>query len=496
MSKPKISLKQKFVLGILIFLLILPFFARPVLAFETPNSTYYFQFEEAVKSDEMNLQSFVNEIMKAIPASVIYLISGSFTDRTQNPGLLSATGMFIAGVYASPPASGVQYFADMGRKLGIIKPVYAKNNQGMGFAAMAITIPIWTTFRNITYVLFVLILVAMGFAIMFRVKISPQAVITIQSALPRIVLALVLITFSYAIVGFLLDIMFFLNDLIVNIFFNPKSGLFIQLEIIGEIIRGGDIVGSWLGAPPPVGAIFTVIGLTLVPALLLVLIVLSFSQVVGIILVLIFALFILIILFRLAWAILKAFTMIVVNLVFAPFRILIGVLPGSDAIGSWFRDLLANIAVFPAILIMLLLSSYFIFAGIIGVGKLFFDRETWERALENVLNAPYGGVVGPLVPDQTRAEAIINNWQLFTALVFPLVGLMFLFLAPRVSDMIQSFIMKKPFAYGTAISEAIQPYPVRVIRAGLEKKAGEQIAGVTTTITEGLWGRFKERFRR
>jgi len=110
------------------------------------------------------------------------------------------------GLYTNPPASGIQYFADLGNKLKIVKPALAQQDEGIGFNLMKTTQPIWQVFRNITYILFVFILVGMGFAIMFRVKISPQAVITFQSALPRIVIALILITFSYAIVGLLIDI--------------------------------------------------------------------------------------------------------------------------------------------------------------------------------------------------------------------------------------------------------------------------------------------------
>jgi len=48
----------------------------------------------------------------------------------------------------------------------------------------------------------------MAFMIMFRVRISPQTVITVQSALPKIIFTLILITFSYAIAGFLIDLMY------------------------------------------------------------------------------------------------------------------------------------------------------------------------------------------------------------------------------------------------------------------------------------------------
>ena len=52
--------------------------------------------------------------------------------------------------------------------------------------------------------------------VMFRANISPQAVATVQDSLPRIVIALVLVTFSYAIVGLMIDLMFVILNIIIN----------------------------------------------------------------------------------------------------------------------------------------------------------------------------------------------------------------------------------------------------------------------------------------
>ena len=78
----KIDLK-KAIIGLLIGILILPFLAKTTKAFETPSLDYQFQFAEAISMEEMNLQSFVNETMKAVAASIQYLGMGKFWDKTE-----------------------------------------------------------------------------------------------------------------------------------------------------------------------------------------------------------------------------------------------------------------------------------------------------------------------------------------------------------------------------------------------------------------------------
>src|SRR3990172_12628792 len=62
------------------------------------------------------------------------------------------------------------------------------------------------------------VMIVIGFLIMFRRQIDPHTVISIQNALPRIVLTLILITFSYAIVGLLIDLMYVILLLAYSLF--------------------------------------------------------------------------------------------------------------------------------------------------------------------------------------------------------------------------------------------------------------------------------------
>ena len=124
--------------------------------------------------------------------------------------------------YANPPASGV-YWAYSGlQNAGFVPKTMAA--EGIGFAAIKPFSNLWKIFRDLSYMLLVLVLIGIGFMIMFRMKMNPQTVISVENALPRIVIALILITFSFAIAGFMIDIMYILIGLIVSILSNNSAG--------------------------------------------------------------------------------------------------------------------------------------------------------------------------------------------------------------------------------------------------------------------------------
>ena len=117
--------------------------------------------------------------------------------------------------YANPPASGL-YWAYSGlQNSGFIPKTYAA--EGIGFGALKPFINLWKIFRDLSYMLLVLVLIAIGFMIMFRMKLNPQTVISIESALPKIVLSLLLITFSFPIAGFLIDLMYVIIAIIIGV---------------------------------------------------------------------------------------------------------------------------------------------------------------------------------------------------------------------------------------------------------------------------------------
>lgn len=129
----------------------------------------------------------------------------------------SLTGVLsglVAMPFVNPPASGL-YWAYSGlQNAGFIPKTYAA--EGMGFASIRPLMNLWKVFRDISYMLLVFVLIGIGFMIMLRMKLNPQTVISVENALPKIVISLILITFSFAIVGFLIDLMYIVIAIIIS----------------------------------------------------------------------------------------------------------------------------------------------------------------------------------------------------------------------------------------------------------------------------------------
>ena len=466
----KIFSAQKIFLLSLTFFLVATFFPRSTFAFSTKGGfgTYYLQFEQAVyQTGEMNLQSFVFETIKATGASVVSLITGCLSCSSGQTDF-GASGSVIAlmgAIYSTPPASGVVYLADLGSNLGLIKPAYAQ--QGIGYQKMRVYQDAWKAFRNVAYTFYILIFIVIGLAIMFRLKISPQAVITIQSAIPKLIISLILVTFSYAIVGFLIDLMYVLTNLILFTFknnlplgifdwfknFAPNDPITQDWELLGGMLMVGlpailipVVLLFAVGAAG--GAIFGALtgGVAVIPIV-----------VGGLIMTTIIAIVFFIALLRILWMLLKAYITVVLNLIFAPFLLLIGAIPGSTLVGDWFRSLIANLAIFPVVFTMSFLAGYLALYGLgETLANLFGQFFRGEPVFNNLMSA----FANPATGDQAAL------------LVTTLVSSGILLMTPKAGELIQSFIQKKPFAYGTAIGEAFGP-PSFAARSGAQYRLGQ-----------------------
>lgn len=135
--------------------------------------------------------------------------------------LMGQVSNLISMTYVNPPASGVYWVTNTLQNAGFIPQSYAA--EGMGFAMIKPLMNLWKIFRDIAYLIIVIFLIAIGFMIMFRTKINPQTVISVENSLPKIVVALLLITFSFAIAGFLIDAMYLLIILAIGILSNNNT---------------------------------------------------------------------------------------------------------------------------------------------------------------------------------------------------------------------------------------------------------------------------------
>jgi hypothetical protein len=103
--------------------------------------------------------------------------------------------------------------------------------QSMGLAKL------WSFVRNVAYIGFTIVMIVIGFMIMFRKKLGGKVVVGLNNTLPQVILGLVLATFSFAIVGIMLDA----GKLVMNVSESYiRSGFGEELEDI-KIIPLGSI---------------------------------------------------------------------------------------------------------------------------------------------------------------------------------------------------------------------------------------------------------------
>lgn len=176
-------------------------------------------------------------------------------DKNFPSSILGVASSLILTPYVHPPASGVYFAYETMNNIGIVPArVYAA--EGIGFGSLKPFLVIWKKFRDLAFLILVLILISIGFMIMFRAKLDAQTVIGIENALPKIIISMILITFSFAIAGFLIDIMYVLISLILstvgdiaNLNIDKLQAKYIQAgpDDITPLLTGN--VDSLLGSP-------------------------------------------------------------------------------------------------------------------------------------------------------------------------------------------------------------------------------------------------------
>lgn len=369
-------------------------------------------------------------------------------------GLIGLTGNMIAGTFALPVSSG-DYFAYLSSSFGIAKPAYA---QGIGFEGLKPLLEIWRVIRDVVYLLFVIAFIALGLGIMFRIQIDPRTVMTIQNQIPKIIVILVLVTFSYAIAGFFIDLMWVSTYLAVSILSqaspdianattylsqNPLEfannavnigfgGIFSIISqsastvssIIAEMTNGSFIswlIGSLVAfmTTGPIGPAICIAlqscddigstalgGVGYVIAWAIIFIAILFS------------------LFRLWFALIKAYVYILVGATLSPIWIMLGILPITQAgFGNWLRHMVSYLSVFPTTVVMLLFAK--------------------------ILMTSFTNSANPFIPP------LVGNTTNITGGFAVLLGLGVILLTPEVVNIVKEALRAPEFKYLSAIGRGV-----------------------------------------
>lgn len=302
-------------------------------------------------------------------------------------GLLSVTGSLITMTFQMPTSTS-QYVNYLAGNFGISKKAYAANScandtdNGAGFCSIKPLTKMWVAMRNIVYLLFTIVFIVIGLAIMLRVHIDPRTVMSVENQIPKIIVGILLVTFSLAIAGFLIDIMYVSIYLIGNVLSNiaPSctSPECIKLDY-PSLATSGNPFGAldWRFAGDSANAIKNLIRDSLFPNYgspqnIIDIIIKAIGGAImdTVILAILWFLLIvaIIITFLRIWVTLvMAYIMILLDIVFAPFWFLAGLIPGGSlGVGAWFKDMLANLAVFPATIAMFALAAIFANLGVVS----------------------------------------------------------------------------------------------------------------------------------
>lgn len=400
-------------------------------------------------------------------------------------GLLGVMTGALSMVYTPPDVHVATFTQYLAGNFGLVKNTYAAgtSNNLSGYQQLSPMIGIWTTFRNVVFLLFVIVFIVIGFAIMLRAKIDPRTVMTIENQIPKIIIALILVTFSYAIAGLVIDLMWVMIYVSINLFATMDPALASHVQktvsslsgtplqfldnvapggILGILVTGGSAITTiftpvvksvinvmpfniiaWIGGTLPclvmsLGNLFSGVGgfLSTIsnggvggP---------SFGQCVvnatadgvatisgGIAVIIMgFALFFAI--FRIWFALIKSYVLFLLYALLGPFFIMMGVLPGSKVnFENWIRHLIAYSFVFPFAI------------GIMLLGKVITDTYS---ATGNTL-----GFVPPLIGVQQASGSALGA----------MLGFGVILLLPQALTMIQDALSAPDMKYIAGVGQML-----------------------------------------
>jgi len=433
--KPTISFLKKAFLVVVVYFIVISLFSHFInrdkisLAPKTdPIKKNRAEIYKVINDKELNKTQQGKLTITLYKMSMCSMIGEACTnnpndaDKNYKKSVFGFMSKLIIIPYANPPASGVMWAYEGLQNAGFVPKTMAA--EGIGFAAIKPFANLWKIFRDLSYMLLVIALIAIGFMIMFRAKINPQTVISVENALPKIVISLILITFSFAIAGFLIDLMYVVIGITVSVLIKDPTQatqykneymMANSTDLLFRDIRarfGFGSIGAALGSaftqivplpvyltlrtaggvlfvflmkwillilPNSIADIFGLSGLTLAaaspgeviksfftltlfPVFIIILFFIGFIFVIPWVVSLLIGFSILFLFFRIFFILFTSYLKLIVNIIIAPLLLLLEAVPGKDAFKYWFMNIIGNLIPFPIIIFVFLLSYLIIFS--------------------------------------------------------------------------------------------------------------------------------------
>ena len=427
------------------------------------------------------IPDFLNALADKIP-QLQANVTGSSSLASENGGSYIWRDIFLK----DRPLSGISYVRGLGRKLTLIPE--AKAADTYGFSRLAPIQPLWKLTRNIAYFFFVIIILVAAFMIMFKVKMSPQTIVTIQSALPKIVVTLILVTFSYAIAGFMVDLVYVVMGLFSQ-FFTPI------VANQGSITATYKFLNGWLGDGFLSILVYSILYLICSLVISIIVAIISIgtlniaSVLFGLFIFIFFAIntiILIIYIFLGLFNLFKALAGFYVAVIFGPIQLALGALPSSHGtFGKWLKSMIGKLAVFPAQGILWYFGFIFLFGALsasIQCWNLTYFNQATLDALNNGISKVMAKTGAPpdlisqfvsyAPPGHCWGPPLLGNAGSATAIAFLLISASCILLLGKVHKMIESALAGKEFDMESAVS---QPIKMGVGAAGgIYKVAGEE----------------------
>lgn len=271
------------------------------------------------------------------------------TGNVQRSGILGQTATMAGNVINSPP--NLQTMAYMRKTISnnIFSPSTAYAASADDYFGSFVDL--WQKCRNLSYLLITILLLVIGLMIMFRAKIDPRTTITVATALPRVVISLLLITFSYAIAGLIVDLGLVFKALIDRAFVEPTTGMYKVYVEPFHIIRHfiDNFVPANIFNPQGVAAFLSGEGN----------IYLGGTGVSSTFIALVFTAIAIIVSFILFFTLIFRYASLFAQVIFSPLAFAWGSLPGQeDTIITWFKGVAVSVFSFPVIYLLLSIGDY------------------------------------------------------------------------------------------------------------------------------------------
>lgn len=261
-------------------------------------------------------------------------------EKALGNGLIGSVNKGIVALY-NPPASTHTYVADLMKSAKIIPEAQA---QGLGFSALDPILETWKSFRNLAYLFFVVIFLIIGFMIMFRTKVG-QAAITAQQAIPSVIVAMLAVTFSYAIAGFMIDLMYVAMYVLASYFTEgPELITRNVFNFVGLMFKGTggatqNAIEQFMEDALNIGYVGEAIA--------------WLSSLLGTVIIGIAILFAT---FKVFFELVKTYVSVLIQIIFSPIILMLGAFPGKNTFGKWIKNLAGNLILWPVVLLCVLVQ--------------------------------------------------------------------------------------------------------------------------------------------